>query len=600
MRCTASTSPSYRRLAGDTRSRRPRCRRLKRRYARISPSIKRSAPRRRRCVVRGRARGIRLAEHDTRLDRAGERRLEKRRDDYSQQIAALKGLIPGTVEGRQAIMIARAPIVAPIVATQSLISDLPGARTRRVELASIIAAVFLILAYIAVSIIRPVRRLAARTRQLQELAEQDPLTGLPNRRELFHAAPTRRSNVRSPTAPTSACSSSTSTISNTSTTRWGTRSAIGCSSSFAQRLQATTTFGVAARLGGDEFTVVIDGARSNDDIRAAGSDIVQAFQKPLTVDNRDLVVSVSVGASIFPEHAKTSEALLKAADAALFRAKVMGRSQLSVFTPELLEAAAAQVHDRARVAPRDRPRRVRTILPARDQRRNSGDRDRRGLDPLAHAGRHVRHTGPVPRDRRRIRSDHGNQRLGPAIGDRGRRALAPRRVAAGARIDQCHSAATVRRRVSSDRLRELLRVHRLPARCIEIELTESVLRPVRRQSTRSKRLRAHGVAIALDDFGTGYSSFASPRAAAADAHQARSQPDRRDRQQPPLGCHRSRDRRDVPGARFARSITAEGIVERPEQFAAVRARELVLQSESDTSNVIDLSRPALRLRSDGK
>jgi len=33
---------------------------------------------------------------------------------------------------------------------------------------------------------------------------------------------------------------------------------------------------------------------------------------------------------------------LKAADAALFRAKAMGRSQLSVFTPELLKAAAAK------------------------------------------------------------------------------------------------------------------------------------------------------------------------------------------------------------------------------------------------------------------
>jgi EAL domain-containing protein (putative c-di-GMP-specific phosphodiesterase class I) len=60
-----------------------------------------------------------------------------------------------------------------------------------------------------------------------------------------------------------------------------------------------------------------------------------------------------------------------------------------------------------------------------------------------------------------------------------------------------------------DRLRDLLREHRLPARCIEIELTESVLQTGATTIQALHSLRAEGVAIALDDFGTGYSSFAS-------------------------------------------------------------------------------------------
>jgi EAL domain-containing protein (putative c-di-GMP-specific phosphodiesterase class I) len=60
-----------------------------------------------------------------------------------------------------------------------------------------------------------------------------------------------------------------------------------------------------------------------------------------------------------------------------------------------------------------------------------------------------------------------------------------------------------------DRLCELLQEHRLPARCIEIELTESVLQTGAVTIDALKRLHAHGVAIALDDFGTGYSSLAS-------------------------------------------------------------------------------------------
>ena len=60
-----------------------------------------------------------------------------------------------------------------------------------------------------------------------------------------------------------------------------------------------------------------------------------------------------------------------------------------------------------------------------------------------------------------------------------------------------------------DRFRDLLRTHRVPSRCIEIELTESVLQTGAPTIDALKRLRAHGVTIALDDFGAGYSSFAS-------------------------------------------------------------------------------------------
>jgi diguanylate cyclase (GGDEF)-like protein len=78
--------------------------------------------------------------------------------------------------------------------------------------------------------------------------------------------------------------------------------------SFAQRLDdVARPVGFAARLGGDEFTVVFDLAQSIEEVRTAGLLMVQAFQRPLVVDGRDLMVSVSVGASIFPEHESTAE-----------------------------------------------------------------------------------------------------------------------------------------------------------------------------------------------------------------------------------------------------------------------------------------------------
>ncbi len=59
------------------------------------------------------------------------------------------------------------------------------------------------------------------------------------------------------------------------------------------------------------------------------------------------------------------------------------------------------------------------------------------------------------------------------------------------------------------RLEELLKEFDLPARCLELELTESVLQTGSHTIRTLEQLRAIGVAIALDDFGTGYSSLAS-------------------------------------------------------------------------------------------
>jgi hypothetical protein len=54
-----------------------------------------------------------------------------------------------------------------------------------------------------------------------------------------------------------------------------------------------------ARLGGDEFTIVCDGLMNVEGVSTIGWDLVRAFQQPLTVDGRYLMISISVGASLF-------------------------------------------------------------------------------------------------------------------------------------------------------------------------------------------------------------------------------------------------------------------------------------------------------------
>ena len=351
-------------------------------------------------------------------------------------------------------------------------------------------------------------KVAERTHQLKELAEQDPLTALPNRRELFALLNAALEQARADGSRVGVLFLDIDNfkyINDSMGHAFGDRVLV----SFAQRLQgATQGIGFAARLGGDEFTVVVEHAASIEDIRLAGLGIVRAFQMPLLIDGRELIVSVSVGASIYPDHEHGADALLKAADAALFRAKALGRSQLSVFTPELLDAAVAKFAteqglrravERGEFELVFQPEvSVETLQTALVEalirwRMPDGSLSLPGqfLAIAEESGLIIEISDWVLRMAVQTAA-HWHHGAWPAV-----------RVAINVSPRQLLDQGFV------DRLQELLHAHRLPARCIEIELTESVLQTGPATIEALKQLRAHGVAIALDDFGTGYSSLAS-------------------------------------------------------------------------------------------
>lgn len=347
-----------------------------------------------------------------------------------------------------------------------------------------------------------------RTLQLQALAAHDPLTGLPNRRQLFALLDTAIERAEREQGHVGVFFLDVDNFKNINDSighEFGDHVLV----SIAKRLQDVARhFGFAARLGGDEFTLVHERASSIDQIRDAGLGIVQAFQAPLEVEGRDLIVSVSLGVSIYPEHEQESEALLRAADAALFRAKALGRSQMALFTPELLAAAAAKFSieqglrraiERSEFELFFQPEVCAETLQVR----------------LVEAllrwrmpdGRYV-----APGEFLAVAEESG---LIIEIGDwvlrtaiqtaaRWHRGAWPQaRVAINVSPRQLLDYRFV------ERVQELLREYAVPPECIEIELTESVLQTGHATIEALKRLRATGLAIALDDFGTGYSSLAS-------------------------------------------------------------------------------------------
>jgi diguanylate cyclase (GGDEF)-like protein len=347
-----------------------------------------------------------------------------------------------------------------------------------------------------------------RTRQLQELAEQDPLTGIANRRQLFVALneALERSRVTGKRVAVYFLDiDNFKTLNDSMGHPYGDRVLIA----IARRLEGLAKdCGFAARLGGDEFTVIHEGIDDADGVRRFGSAIIKSFELPLVVDEREIILSVSVGASVFPDHEKDSEALLRAADTALFRAKALGRSQLALFTPELLATASAKftIEQGLRRAlqngefelfyqPLIDIEKMDVALVEALIRWRTPDGAYRTPDEFLgvaeESGLIVEISDWVLRDAIRTAA-----RWHRGAWPEARMAI---NVSARHFLDY--------RFVS--RLEELLKEFDLPARCLELELTETVLQTGSHTIRTLEQLRAVGVAIALDDFGTGYSSLAS-------------------------------------------------------------------------------------------
>lgn len=351
-------------------------------------------------------------------------------------------------------------------------------------------------------------KVAERTRQLQELAEVDPLTGLPNRRQLFkllNASLERASRANRRVGVLFLDVDNFKNINDSIGHSFGDRVLRG----IAQRLQsAAQPLGFAARLGGDEFTVICEDASDPEQIRAASEQIIRAFQTPIDVDGRELIIGVSVGASIYPDHEQDAEALLIAADTALFHTKALGRGRASMFTPELLARASNKFRieqDLRRAIEREEFELVfQPEVGIEDLQTHLVEALIRWRTP---DGRYV-----PPGEFLSVAEESG---LIIEISDWVLR-TAIRAAAEWHRgpWPQARVAVNVSPRQLLDyrfvdRVRELLTEFDVPSRCIEIELTESVLQTGRSTIEQLHRLRTLGISIALDDFGTGYSSLSS-------------------------------------------------------------------------------------------
>lgn len=86
-----------------------------------------------------------------------------------------------------------------------------------------------------------------------------------------------------------------------------------------------------ARMGGDEFVIVMPSFSALRDVERCGEQIIRSVSQPIEIGGRNINMTLSVGVSIFPDHGRTAEELLRNADAAMYTVKDSGRNSLCMF-----------------------------------------------------------------------------------------------------------------------------------------------------------------------------------------------------------------------------------------------------------------------------
>lgn len=284
-----------------------------------------------------------------------------------------------------------------------------------------------------------------------------------------------------------------------------------------ERLRETTrSSDTVARFGGDEFAVLLERLGNDAEALHIVNRIKVTLRRPLMLEGRTLSISCSIGVA-FCESSDDVDTLLRKADVAMYEAKEAGKARHAIFEPAMYDAIVERLYlEQALRSATVDPEAAGMYLvyqPIVDLHTGAV----RGLEALlrwAHSDRGdvppmtfipvAEQTGAIVplgywifetacRQLAAWRIDWWKQRRSPdtlpmlSVNISGRQLAEPDFV---------------------ERARDILARTGVPASCLTLEITESVIMRRTEESLATlSQLKALGLQLAIDDFGTGYSSL---------------------------------------------------------------------------------------------
>lgn len=343
--------------------------------------------------------------------------------------------------------------------------------------------------------------------RLQQLAEQDTLTDLPNRWLLgqkLAAAMDRALVVDTRLALLVIDIDRFKNINDSLGHSLGDR----VLQVMGQRLAGVLGSGMTlARMGGDEFVLLVEQTKGRESLQQLAEQLLETIRHPVQIEYHQLVVSASIGIALYPDHGANQEVLFRHADTAMYQAKASGRNRWCFYTRKMGELVVGrlQLENDLRQAIQLEEQLFLVYQPQWNL--HSGRMT--GCEVLVR-WLHPRKGLIPPMDFVPLAEESGLiQPLGNWIL---RTALAQARVWR----DQGLPGFTVAVNLSTAQLHanlpkqvnSLLRSYDLPPSVLELEVTETLLMTAAQEATAVLgELKKAGIRIALDDFGTGYSSL---------------------------------------------------------------------------------------------